>query len=140
MSWTGTPFCTFLTAWGDASFLLLGILPGLLFDLYSWKTSMTFLFGLACRPADLYIALVSVVALFRGTPILAGGIGVARFVVWVGFLFVCFVVSATISQCVCLSRDWTRCHAALGAKIKGPDNPTCQLPPKENERKVEVQE
>ena len=28
----------------------------------------------------------------------------------------------------------------LESKIKGPDNPTCQLLPKDNERKVKVQE
>ena len=43
--------------------------------------------GLACRPTDSFIVLV--VALFsRETPILAGGIGVARAVVGAVLLFV----------------------------------------------------
>ena len=46
-----------------------------------------FLSGLACRPADSIIVLVC--RLFsRGTPILAGGIGVARVVVGAVFVFV----------------------------------------------------
>ena len=46
-----------------------------------------FLFGLACRPTDSFIVLV--LALFsRETPILAGGIGVARAVVGAVLLFV----------------------------------------------------
>ena len=40
------------------------------------------LFGLACRPADSFIARF-VFRFFRGTPILAGGRGVARVVVGV---------------------------------------------------------
>ena len=51
---------------------------------------LAFYFGLACRPADSLVARF-VVALFRGTPILARGIGVARFVVGFVLSFVlCF--------------------------------------------------
>ena len=46
-----------------------------------------FLPGLACRPADSIIVLVCLL-LSRGTPILAGGIGVARVVVGAVFVFV----------------------------------------------------
>ena len=53
--------------------------------------------GLACRPTDSFIVLV--VALFsRETPILAGGIGVARAVVGAVFA-VCFWFGAIVSQC-----------------------------------------
>ena len=51
---------------------------GILFAVYS---------GLACRPADILIALL-VFPCVRGTPILAGGIGVARLVVGAVFVFV----------------------------------------------------
>ena len=83
--------CTFLTAWGDVSFL----------------TFLVFChdFSLTCTDGPFYVAfylgwlaaplthllLGFVVALSRGTPILAGGIGVARFVVGFVLLFVlCF--------------------------------------------------
>ena len=63
-----------------------------------------FLSGLACRPTDSII--VRVVGLFfRGTPILAGGIGVARAVVGAVFVFG-FRFLAILSQCFCLLRDW----------------------------------
>ena len=53
--------------------------------------------GLACRPTDSFI--VRFVALFpRETPILAGGIGVARVVVGAVFA-VCFLFGAIVSQC-----------------------------------------
>ena len=45
-----------------------------------------FYFGLACRPTDSFIVLV-LALFFRETPILAGGIGVARVVV--GAVFCC---------------------------------------------------
>ena len=48
---------------------------------------LAFYSGLACRPTDSFIVLV--VALFsRETPILAGGIGVARAVVGAVLLFI----------------------------------------------------
>ena len=48
-----------------------------------------FYLGLACRPTDSFIVLV-LALFFRETPILAGGIGVARVVVGAFlFLFVC---------------------------------------------------
>ena len=43
--------------------------------------------GLACRPTDSFIALLLALC-FRETPILAGGIGVARVVVGAVLLFV----------------------------------------------------
>ena len=52
----------------------------------------------------------------RGTPILAGGIGVARLVAGAVFCFVVCFVWARFCQCFCLQRDWARCRAALGAK------------------------
>ena len=53
--------------------------------------------GLACRPTDSFIVLV--VALFsRETPILAGGIGVARAVVGAVFA-VCFWFGVIVRQC-----------------------------------------
>ena len=56
-----------------------------------------FILGLACRPTDSLIVLV--LALFsRETPILAGGIGVARSVVGAVFA-VCFWFGAIVSQC-----------------------------------------
>ena len=55
--------------------------------MYSWTVFIGFLSGLACRPTDSFIVLV--LALFsRETPILAGGIGVARAVVGAVLLFV----------------------------------------------------
>ena len=49
-------------------------------DVYSWTVFIGFYSGLACRPTDSFFVLA--VALFpRETPILAGGIGVARAVV-----------------------------------------------------------
>ena len=60
--------------------------------------------GLACRPTDMIYAQV-VGRSFRGTPILAVGIGVARFCVlgllcfcfglWAIFMSVCFAFHAT---------------------------------------------
>ena len=64
--------------------------------MYSWTVFIGFLSGLACRPTDSFIVLV--LALFsRETPILAGGIGVARAVVGAFLLFV-FGFGAIVSQ------------------------------------------
>ena len=63
--------CTFLTAWGDALF-------SFLFVLYSLAHFLDIYSGLACRAADIVLP-ICLRSLFRGTPILAGGIGVARF-------------------------------------------------------------
>ena len=49
--------------------------------------SSVFYFGLACRPTDSFIVLVGALC-SRETPILAGGIGVARAVVGAVLLFV----------------------------------------------------
>ena len=73
-------FLVILTAWSDFSLFFPLVPARMIFDLYSWTVFVGFLFGLACRPADSSIALFS--GLFsRGTPILAGGIGIARAVV-----------------------------------------------------------
>ena len=55
-------------------------------------------------------------AFCREIPILAGGIGVAR--VWVLFfvVFVRFDWRQLLCQWHCISRDWTWCRTALGAK------------------------
>ena len=74
----------FLTAWGDAFCLLLGLRHG-----YMICTVGT-IYRLACRPTDSLIVLV-VALFFRETPILAGGIGVARAMVG-AVLAVCFVL------------------------------------------------
>ena len=67
-----------------------GILPRLFIDLYSWTIIWLSFLGWLAAPQTHFLP-VSVVALFRGTPILAGGIGVARFVVGFVLLFVlCF--------------------------------------------------
>lgn len=58
----------------------------------------TFFVGLACRPIDFRLHPCLLLSVFlRGTPILAGGIGVARVVVGVVFAFVCFVVQLDIN-------------------------------------------
>ena len=74
--------------------------------------------GLACRPTDLTIALVGW-SLFRGTPILAGEIGVARFWLFVSFLFLFVFMGYFYVSVLCISRDWARCRAALGEKKIG---------------------
>ena len=58
-----------------------------------------FHFGLACRPSDSFIALLLALC-FRETPILAGGIGVAR-----------VVVGAFLSVVCCLF--WSNCESVL---------------------------
>ena len=50
-------------------------------DLFDWLSS-----GLACRPAD-WISPFLWLSFPRGTPILAGGIGVARVVIGAIFVF-----------------------------------------------------
>ena len=72
--------------------------------------------GLACRPTDLTIALIGWSLFPRDSnPILAGGSGVARF--WWFGLFLCLVLfmGNFYVSVLCLSRDWARCRAALGA-------------------------
>ena len=54
--------------------------------------------GLACRPTDSFIALLLALC-FRVTPILAGGIGVARVVVGAAFC--------------CLFSFWNNCESVL---------------------------
>ena len=66
--------------------------------MYSWTVFIGFLSGLACRPTDSFIVLV-LALLSRETPILAGGIGVARAVVGAVFA-VCF-------------RFWSNCESVL---------------------------
>ena len=73
----------FLTAWGDVLFHSLGRLTRVSYWTVQFGSHLGFLTGLACRPADLFIALFGWWLLSRGTPILAGGIGVARFLRWV---------------------------------------------------------
>ena len=62
------------------------LVPGR-YDFYSWTSLSAFYSALACRPTDSFIILV-LALLFRETPILAGGIGVARVVVGAVLLFV----------------------------------------------------
>ena len=90
-------FARFLTAGGECSVLiLLWYLARVLFDLYSWTVFIGFLYVLACRPTDSFIVRFFGLVL-RGTPILAGGIGVARVVV--GAVFgVCLWFRAIVSQ------------------------------------------
>ena len=70
--------CMFLTAWGDVFVTSLVLRWVDFLDLlYSLDLLCGYTFiGLACRPADIVLPLFW--SLFRGTPILAGGIGVAR--------------------------------------------------------------
>ena len=81
----------FLTAWDDALLYSPGGSPALLFVLHSLAFFVDIYLGLACRPADIVLP-ICLWSRFRGTPILAGGIGVARFL-WCGFvLFVLFLL------------------------------------------------
>ena len=98
---------------------LLGGSPGLLFDLYSWTHSLAFYSGLACRPADLLIALFRWSLFPEGLQSWLGGLASLAFCVlffFCGFLL-CFMGNHLVSV-ICLSRDWARCRAALGAKKK----------------------
>ena len=71
-------------------FSFLGILPGFHFDLYRWTFILAFYLGWLAAPLT-HLLFGFVVAFFRGTPILAGGIGVARVVVGFVLLFgLCF--------------------------------------------------
>ena len=101
--------CTFLTAWGDVFFLTFLVF-------YRTDGQFYFAFSLGWLAAPLtHLLLGFVVALFRRTPILAGGIGIARLVV--GFVFCLFWVFGQLCVSdICLLRDWARCRAALGAK------------------------
>ena len=95
-----TVFLHVLTAWGDVLFHLLGGSPGLLFHLYSWIYFWLFYQGWLAAPLT-YLLLCLVVLLVRGTPILAGGIGVARLVVGAVFVVV-FVFGQFLCQCALL--------------------------------------
>ena len=70
-------------------------MPGDL-DLYSWAIFSDFDLGWLAAPLTLLL-LELFVLLFRGTPILAGGIGVARVVVG-AVLFLLFAVSSSIES------------------------------------------
>ena len=96
--------CTFLTAWGDALLYSLGGSPGLLFVLYSLALFLDIYLGLACRPAD-FVLPICLWSPFRGTPILAGGIGVAR------FLFSGFVLFVLVRCLGNINVSVFACHA-----------------------------
>ena len=66
-------------------FAVLGILRGFHFDMYRWTYILAFYLGWLAAPLT-HLLFGFVVAFFRGTQILAGGIGVARVVVGSVFL------------------------------------------------------
>ena len=73
--------------------------------------------GLACRPADLSIALFRCFVFCRGIPILAGGIGVAR--VWVlvfSGVFSVWLRAITVSVTLHFTRLGLMPHSAWSKK------------------------
>ena len=84
---------------------LLGISLGLLFDLYSWTTCLAFYSGLACRPADLLIALFRWSLFFEGLQSWLGGL--ESLALWLGVFCCLFCVFGQLCVSdICLSRDW----------------------------------
>ena len=65
MSLTGTPCCTFLTAWGDVLFHSLGGSPRFLIGLYSLTRISAFLQGYIAAPLTFYCSFWWVASLSR---------------------------------------------------------------------------